>query len=157
MTCSCSGCERMTYCRPAFEAHKVLQTLFIINVLLCFTRIASTVTVARNFGDNSIKEGHRSREHRSDRTCNMPHHPSEEEAPEGIFEKVAKDPSSTTESTASDHENHHNEHAPEASAKASAQDFQSKGPQIPMSMDGTSNLSLLYRISKSSPSLYEGC
>ncbi|KAL9035258.1 MAG: hypothetical protein Q9180_004955, partial [Flavoplaca navasiana] len=46
-----------------------------------------------------------------------------------------KAPSSTTESTASDHEHHHNEHAPEASAKASAQDFQSKGPQIPMNMD----------------------
>lgn len=67
----------------------------------------------------------------------MPHHPSEEEAPSGIYEKVAKDPSSTTESTASDHEAHHNEHAPEATAKASAQDFQSKGPAIPMSMDGT--------------------
>ncbi|KAL8904447.1 MAG: hypothetical protein Q9171_007050 [Xanthocarpia ochracea] len=65
----------------------------------------------------------------------MPHHPSEEEAPEGLYEKVAKDPSSTTESTASDHETHQNEHAPDASAKASAQDFQSKGPQIPMSMD----------------------
>lgn len=67
----------------------------------------------------------------------MPHHPSEEEAPEGIYEKVAKDPSSVTETTASDHEGHHNEHAPDASGKASAQDFQSKGPQIPMNMDGT--------------------
>ncbi|KAL8998983.1 MAG: hypothetical protein Q9169_002089 [Polycauliona sp. 2 TL-2023] len=65
----------------------------------------------------------------------MPHHPSEEEAPEGIYEKIAKDPSSTTESTASDHEHHHNEHAPEAGAKASVQDFQSKGPQIPMNMN----------------------
>ncbi|KAI4262112.1 MAG: hypothetical protein L6R42_002703 [Xanthoria sp. 1 TBL-2021] len=65
----------------------------------------------------------------------MPHHPSEEEAPSGIFEKIAKDPSSATESTASDHEHHHNEHAPEASSKASAQDFQTKGPQIPMNMD----------------------
>lgn len=72
----------------------------------------------------------------------MPHHPSEEEAPGGIYEKVAKDPSSTTESTASDHDTHHNEHAPEATAKASAQDFQSKGPQIPMSMDGTPTLRL---------------
>ena len=72
----------------------------------------------------------------------MPHHPSEEEAPEGIFEKIAKDPSSQTESTASDHEHHHNEHAPDAGAKASAQDFQSKGPQIPMSMDGKS----IYRL-----------
>lgn len=67
----------------------------------------------------------------------MPVHPSEEEAPGGIYEKVAKDPSSTTESTASDHENHANEHAPEASAKAAAEDFQSKGPQIPMNMNGT--------------------
>ncbi|KAL8773518.1 MAG: hypothetical protein Q9209_001622 [Squamulea sp. 1 TL-2023] len=65
----------------------------------------------------------------------MPVHPSEEEAPQGLYEKIAKDPSSTTESTASDHETHHNEHAPDASGKASAQDFQSKGPQIPMNMD----------------------
>lgn len=68
----------------------------------------------------------------------MPHHPSEEEAPEGIYEKIAKSPSSTTESTASEHEHHNNEHAPDANLKASAQDFQSKGPQIPQSMDGTS-------------------
>ncbi len=73
----------------------------------------------------------------------MPHHPSEEEAPEGIFEKVAKNPSSTSESTASDSEHHENEHAPDASLKASAQDFQSKGPQIPQNMDGTSILSQL--------------
>ncbi|KAL8933288.1 MAG: hypothetical protein Q9211_005864 [Gyalolechia sp. 1 TL-2023] len=65
----------------------------------------------------------------------MPHHPSEEEAPGGIYEKVAKNPSSTTESTASDHGTHHNEHAPGATAKASAKDFQGKGPQIPMNMD----------------------
>ncbi|KAL8697472.1 MAG: hypothetical protein Q9201_007116 [Fulgogasparrea decipioides] len=65
----------------------------------------------------------------------MPVHPSEEEAPTGITEKIAKEPSSTTPSTASDHEEHHNEHAPDASGKASAQDFQSKGPQIPMNMD----------------------
>ncbi|KAL6721857.1 hypothetical protein ACLMJK_000962 [Lecanora helva] len=64
----------------------------------------------------------------------MPVHPSEEEAPSGIYEKVAKDPSSASESTASDHEHHANEHSPHQSAKASAQDFQSKGPQIPMSM-----------------------
>ena len=68
----------------------------------------------------------------------MPHHPSEEEAPTGITEKIAKDPSSATESTASDHEDHHNEHAPGAHGKASALDFQSKGPQIPMNMDGMS-------------------
>ena len=66
----------------------------------------------------------------------MPVHPSEEEAPSGIYEKIAKDPSSTTESTASDHETHDNEHNPHQSGKASAQDFQSKGPQIPMSMSG---------------------
>ncbi|KAL9609337.1 MAG: hypothetical protein Q9167_005882 [Letrouitia subvulpina] len=65
----------------------------------------------------------------------MPHHPSEEEAPEGIYEKIAKDPSSSTESTASDHEDHHNEHNPGASTKASVHDLQSKGPQIPMNMD----------------------
>ncbi|KAL8973696.1 MAG: hypothetical protein Q9197_002068 [Variospora fuerteventurae] len=65
----------------------------------------------------------------------MPVHPSEEEAPGGIYEKIAKDPSTTTTSTASDHETHANEHAPNASAKASAEDFQSKGPQIPMNMD----------------------
>ncbi|MCJ1278866.1 hypothetical protein MMC21_006687 [Puttea exsequens] len=59
----------------------------------------------------------------------MPVHPSEEEAPSGIYEKIAKDPSSTTESTASEHQGHHNEHTP---GKVSAQDFQSKGPQIPM-------------------------
>ncbi|MCJ1459508.1 hypothetical protein MMC28_009887 [Mycoblastus sanguinarius] len=62
----------------------------------------------------------------------MPVLPSEEEAPSGITEKVAKDPSSTTESTASEHENHDNEHTP---GKASAQDLQSKGPAIPMKMD----------------------
>jgi len=62
----------------------------------------------------------------------MPVHPSEEEAPSGIYEKIAKDPSSTTESTASKHEQHDNEHTP--GGKASAQDMQSKGPQIPMNM-----------------------
>ena len=70
------------------------------------------------------------------RNAKMPHHPSEEEAPGGIYEKVARDPLSTTESTASEHGVHHNEHAPEAGAKASTQDMQSKGPQIPMDMNG---------------------
>lgn len=65
---------------------------------------------------------------------NMPVHPSEEEAPSGIYEKIAKDPSSLTESTASDHDQHDNEHTP--GDKASAQDMQSKGPQIPMNMSG---------------------
>ena len=67
----------------------------------------------------------------------MPVLPGEEEAPSGLTEKIAKDPSSTTESTASDHEHHHNEHTPGSGMKASAKDFQSKGPQIPMNMDGT--------------------
>ena len=65
----------------------------------------------------------------------MPVLPSEEEAPLGITEKVAKDPSSATESTASEHEVHGNEHTP---GKASAEDHQSKGPQIPINMSGTS-------------------
>lgn len=33
----------------------------------------------------------------------MPVHPTEEQAPEGIYEKVAKNPSSNTDSNASDH------------------------------------------------------
>lgn len=66
----------------------------------------------------------------------MPVHPSEEEAQEGLTEKVAKDPSSRTDSTASTHEHHHNEHTP-GDVKAKASDFQSKGPQIPTNMDGT--------------------
>lgn len=65
----------------------------------------------------------------------MPVHPSEEEAPAGLTEKVAKDPSSATDTTASDHPAHQNEHTPGGTAKAS--DFMSKGPQIPQSMDGT--------------------
>ena len=63
----------------------------------------------------------------------MPVHPSEEEAPTGLTEKVAKDPSSVTDTTASDHPGHQNEHTP-GGAKAS--DFMSKGPQIPKSMEG---------------------
>ena len=66
----------------------------------------------------------------------MPVHPSEEDAPEGLTEKIAKDPSANTESTASTHEHHENEHTPE-DAKAQASDFQSKGPQIPTNMSGT--------------------
>ena len=56
----------------------------------------------------------------------MPHLPSEENAPEGIYEKVAKDPSSKTESTASKHEGHQNEHDP-----IGPQDLINKGPAIP--------------------------
>ena len=55
----------------------------------------------------------------------MPQLPSEENAPEGIYEKVAKDPSSKTETTASDHEVHKNEHDP-----ISPQIYTSKGPAI---------------------------
>lgn len=82
----------------------------------------------------------------------MPVHASEENAPEGITEMIAKDPSSNTESTSSSHEmrmsflphlrrkcsnnitldQDKNEHQ---SKKASAQDFQSKGPVIPQNMD----------------------
>ena len=57
----------------------------------------------------------------------MPHLPGEEEAPEGITEKVMKNPSSNTESKASGHDMHDNEHG---SAKASVADHQSKGPQL---------------------------
>lgn len=65
----------------------------------------------------------------------MPVHPSEEEAPADLTEKIAKDPSSATFSTASDHAAHENEHTP---GKATIQDMQSKGPQIPLTMDGQS-------------------
>ncbi len=67
----------------------------------------------------------------------MPVHPSEEEAPTGLTEAVAKNPSSSTDSTASEHASHQNEHTPGDGVKATAQDFQSKGPQIPTSMDGS--------------------
>lgn len=58
----------------------------------------------------------------------MPHHPSEENAPDGIFEKVAKDPSSKSESTASDDQGHKNEHTPIDPAATSAE---GPGPVIP--------------------------
>ncbi|MCJ1476045.1 hypothetical protein MMC13_004710 [Lambiella insularis] len=60
----------------------------------------------------------------------MPVHPSEENAPEGITEMIAKNPSSNTDSTSSSHEMHQdaNDHQ---FKKASAQDFQSKGPALP--------------------------
>lgn len=63
----------------------------------------------------------------------MPVLPSEENAPSSITEKIAKEPSSNTDFTASEHEHHRNEHTP---GKASAQDFQSKGPAIPTNMSG---------------------
>lgn len=64
----------------------------------------------------------------------MPVHPSEEQAPSGIFDQIAKDPTSATGSTASDHPLHQGDDA--GSGKATAQDFQSKGPAIPQSMNG---------------------
>lgn len=54
----------------------------------------------------------------------MPHHPSEENAPDHIFDKVAKE---SDNSTASDHPTHDENNGP---VKASAEDHQSKGPQI---------------------------
>jgi len=62
----------------------------------------------------------------------MPVLPSEENAPEGLTEKVAKDPSSQTDSTASDHPSHENEHTP---GRPSTQDFVSKGPVIPQTKE----------------------
>ena len=56
----------------------------------------------------------------------MPHLPSDENAPGGIFEKVAKDPSNKSESTASEDEGHKNEHNPINPAETS-----SPGPAIP--------------------------
>lgn len=64
----------------------------------------------------------------------MPVHPSEEKAdPGSITEKVAKNPSSNTDSTASDHPEHkHNQ----SGGLATAQDHQAQpGPAIPQSMD----------------------
>ena len=66
----------------------------------------------------------------------MPVHPSEENAPDDLTEKIAKEPSTKTDSTASTHEHHQNEHT-QGDATAQASDFQSKGPQIPINMDGT--------------------
>ncbi|KAI4140488.1 MAG: hypothetical protein LQ340_007863 [Diploschistes diacapsis] len=70
----------------------------------------------------------------------MPVHPSEETAPEGITEKVAKNPSSNTESTASEHPIHHNDHAPPEQIKATAEDYQANpGPVVPDSMPPASS------------------
>ena len=72
----------------------------------------------------------------------MPVHPSEEDTTTGLTEKVAKDPSSATESTASDHVGHVNEHNPGGEKlQASTQDFVNKGPQIPLTKDGQFSLS----------------
>lgn len=64
----------------------------------------------------------------------MPVHPSEEQAPSGIYDQIAKDPTTATDSTASDHPLHQGDNA--GNSKATAQDFQSKGPAIPQSMNG---------------------
>jgi hypothetical protein len=63
----------------------------------------------------------------------MPHHPSEEQAESGIFDKVAKQ--STDSSMASDHPIHDTQHHGEEqkdkeSHKESIQIHSSKGPQI---------------------------
>lgn len=58
---------------------------------------------------------------------------AEEEAPAGIFEKVAKDPSSKSDSAASEHESHENEHTPGNPAQ---KDLLSKGPAIPSDGEG---------------------
>ncbi|RMD42914.1 hypothetical protein DV735_g2193, partial [Chaetothyriales sp. CBS 134920] len=56
----------------------------------------------------------------------MPHHPSEENAPSNIFDQVAKE---SSDSTASTHPIHDAADKTDK-AKASIQDFSSKGPQI---------------------------
>lgn len=55
----------------------------------------------------------------------MPVHPSEETAPSGIFDKVAKE---SSDSTASDHPIHKENEGP---VKGTAEDHKSKGPAIP--------------------------
>lgn len=57
----------------------------------------------------------------------MPVLPQEENAGDNLTESVMKNPSSNTESKASDHPIHQNEHS---TGKAAASDFNSKGPQI---------------------------
>jgi len=64
----------------------------------------------------------------------MPVLPTEETAPPNLTEAVAKNPSSSTDSTASEHPAHDNEHTP-GGEKASAQDMISKGPQVPKTME----------------------
>lgn len=65
----------------------------------------------------------------------MPHHPSEEEAESGIFDKVAKQ--SKESSAASDHPIHDtpfnpgDEEKDKESYKESIQIHSSKGPQVP--------------------------
>lgn len=59
----------------------------------------------------------------------MPHHPSEENAPSHIFDKVAKE---SSDSTASDHAIHKENEGPVK--QATAEHHKSKGPQISESM-----------------------
>lgn len=60
---------------------------------------------------------------------------SEDDAPGGIFEKVAKDPSSKSNSTASEHERHENEHTPGNHAQKILQS-KGTGPAIPSDGEG---------------------
>jgi hypothetical protein len=54
----------------------------------------------------------------------MPHHPTEENAPDHVFDQVAKE---SDNSTASSHPAHDEN---KGSVKATAADHKSKGPQI---------------------------
>ncbi|KAI9817499.1 MAG: hypothetical protein M1827_001109 [Pycnora praestabilis] len=60
-------------------------------------------------------------------------HPAEENTEEGITEMIAKNPSSNTNSTASDHHTHKDD---TSGGKAQASDFQATpGPAIPHTME----------------------
>ncbi|KAI9804957.1 MAG: hypothetical protein M1833_006260 [Piccolia ochrophora] len=62
----------------------------------------------------------------------MPVHPAEENAEGGLTEKIAKNPSSATDSTASQHPDHKDDYS---AGKAQAQDFNATpGPAIPQKM-----------------------
>ncbi|KAI9844799.1 MAG: hypothetical protein M1838_002035 [Thelocarpon superellum] len=63
----------------------------------------------------------------------MPTHPSEENTHGGLTEMVAKEPSSKTDSTASEHPRHKDDYS---AGKAKASDFQATpGPAIIQSQD----------------------
>jgi hypothetical protein len=64
----------------------------------------------------------------------MPHHPSEEEAESGIFDKVAqqsKDSSGASDHAIHDTQHHGEEEKDKGAHKESIQIHSSKGPQIP--------------------------
>lgn len=61
----------------------------------------------------------------------MPVHPNEENAPEGLTDKVA---AQSKDSTASDHPLHDENKGSISHGKAAATDHKSKGPAIPESM-----------------------